>query len=192
MQNLSHVEQSVGTALQDIISHLDGDNKQLASFITLHKAIEIPNGKEKPFILVYVSYRAHKVLLSNLYRKMVMELEKKLKTIVLMVSARNIQSRWIKKNRTQKRPYSRTLTAVYESLLDELLLPGIIIGKRSRVRLDGSTYMKVTIDKSEQHFLEERVNAIVTVYKRLTTRDIQIDFAKDPAYYTLKKQQAQK
>ena len=106
-----------------------------------------------------------------------------------MVAHRNIESRWIKKNRTQKRPFSRTLTSVYESILDELLLPGNIIGKRIRVRLDGSQFMKVTVDKSEQHFLEERVGAIVNAYKRLTTRNIVIDFAKEPVYYTLKKGQ---
>ena len=106
-----------------------------------------------------------------------------------MVAARNIDSRWIKKNRTQKRPYSRTLTSVYECLLDELLLPGAIIGKRTRVRLDGSQFTKITVDKTEQHFLEERSAAIVNAYKRLTTRDIVIDFAKEPVYYTLKKGQ---
>jgi len=157
--------------------------------MTIKKAIEIPNGKEKPSILIYIAFRAQKALLTNLYKKLVVELEKKLKTTVLMVAARNIDSRWIKKNRTQKSPFSRTLTSVYETLLDELLLPGSIIGKRTRVRLNGTQFMKVTVDKTEQHFLEERVGAIVNAYKRLTTRDIVIDFAKEPVYYTLKKGQ---
>ena len=74
-------------------------------------------------------------------------MEKKLKTIVLLVSARKIESRWIKRNKTQKRPYSRTLTSVYESLLTELLLPGIVIGDRTRVRLDGTSVRKLTLDK---------------------------------------------
>ena len=41
----SHVEQQVGTALVDIVSHFDGDNKRVGSFIEVNRAIEIPNGK---------------------------------------------------------------------------------------------------------------------------------------------------
>ncbi len=66
-----------------------------------------------------------------------------------MLSTRKIQSRWVKENRTQKRANSRTLSAVYSSILDELLLPGIIIGSRTRVRLDGSSFSKIVLDKSE-------------------------------------------
>lgn len=150
----SPIEQQTGTALQEILSQLDGDNKKYASSFEINKVVEIPNGKEKPAALVYLTYRSSKVLLTPLYKKLVSELEKKLKTTVLLVATRNINSRWIKKNRTQKRPYSRTLTSVQESLLTELLLPGVIIGDRVRVRLDGSQVRKLVVDKSEQHFLE--------------------------------------
>ena len=146
-------------------------------------------GKEKAALLVYFSHKSHKVLLTALYKKIVAELEKKLKTTVLLVSARNIQSRWIKKNRTQKRPYSRTLTSVQEEILTELLLPGSVISDRTRVRLDGSQVRKVVLDKTEQHFLEERTQAIKNAYKKLTTREIEISFDKEPVYYTLKQGQ---
>ena len=185
----SPIEQQAGNALIDIISHFDGDNKRLGSFIEINRAIEIPMGKEKPAVLVYLSHKSHKVLLTNLFKKIVSELEKKLKTTVLLVAARNIQSRWIKKNRTQKRPFSRTLVSVQEALLTELLLPGTIISDRVRVRLDGSSVRKVVLDKSEQHFLEERTEAIKNAYRKLTTRDIEISFDKDPVYYTLKQGQ---
>ena len=79
------------------------------------------------------------------------------------------------------------MTAVYSAILDELLLPGIIIGFRTRVRLDGSSFSKVTLDKGEQHFLEDRVAAIKAAYRKLTTRDIEIDFQKESTFYTLKK-----
>jgi len=185
----SALEQQVGTAIQEIVAHLEGDNKRFGQFIEVNKVVEIANGKEKPIALVYFSHKTHKVLLTPLYKKIVSELEKKLKTTVLLVSARNIQSRWVKKNRTQKRPYSRTLTSVQESILDELLLPGTVISDRVRVRLDGSQIRKLTLDKTEQHFLEERTEAIKNAYKKLTTRDIEIAFDKEPVYYTLKQGQ---
>jgi hypothetical protein len=71
-------------------------------------------------------------------------------------------------------------------------LPGIIISDRVRVRLDGSQVRKVTLDKSEQHFLEERTDAIKNAYKKLTTRDIEISFDKDPTFYVLKQGEKQK
>lgn len=79
----------------------------------INRVIEIPLGKEKPATLVYVNFRSSRTLLTNLYKKLVNDLEKKLKTTVLIVAARNIESRWIKANRTQQRSYSRTLTNVY-------------------------------------------------------------------------------
>ena len=185
--SFSHIQQQAGNALLDIISHYDGENKRIASFIEVNKVVEVPNGKEKASVLMYFAYRSHKVLLLPIFKKLVAELEKKLKTTVLLVSARNIESRWIKKNKTQKRPYSRTLTSVYEAVLEELLLPGSIISDRTRVRIDGSSVRKIVLDKVDQHFLEERTDAIVNAYKKLTNREIEISFEKEATYYNLKK-----
>lgn len=168
--NFSHLEVQVGQALQDTVNHYDGDNKKFAQSIKINKVIEIPMGKDKPAFLVFVNFRSQRLLLTPLYKKLVSDLEKKLKTTILIVAARNIESRWIKKNRTQQRSNSRTLTNVYSEYLNELLLPGSIISSRTRVRLDGSSVMKLTIDKADQHLVEERVSAIKAAYKKLTTR----------------------
>ena len=71
-------------------------------------------------------------------------------------------------------------------------MPGIIISDRVRVRLDGTQVRKITLDKSEQHFLGERADAIKTAYKKLTTREIEISFDKDPTFYVLKQGEKQK
>lgn len=111
--NLSHLEVQVGQALQDTVNHYDGENKKVASAIKINKVVEIPLGKEKAATLVYVNYRSSRTLITNLYKKLVNDLEKKLKSTVLIVASRAIESRWIKVNRTQQRSYSRTLTNVY-------------------------------------------------------------------------------
>lgn len=185
--NLSTLEVQVGQALQDVVSHYDTENKKTASTIKLSKVVEIPLGKEKPAFLLFVNFRSQRLLLTNLYKKLVNDLEKKLKSTVLIIASRNIESRWIKKNRTQQRSYSRTLTNVYQEYLNELLLPGSITSSRTRVRLDGTSITRITLDKADQHFLEERVPIIRAAYKKLTSKDIEIDFQKEPTFYVLKK-----
>ena len=58
----------------------------------------------------------------------------------------------------QKRPRSRTLTAVHESILDDVCFPAEIVGKRIRVRLDGSRLIKVHLDKNQQTNIEHKVS----------------------------------
>lgn len=111
--NLSHLEVQVGQALQDTVNHYDGDNKKIGSAIRINRVVEIPMGKDKPAFLIFVNFRSQRTLLTGLYKKLVNDLEKKLKTTVLIVAARSIESRWIKANRTQQRSNSRTLTNVY-------------------------------------------------------------------------------
>lgn len=53
--------------------------------------------------------------------------------------------------------FSRTLTWVYDAILDDLVFPAEIVGKRIRVKLDGKQMMKVHLDKAQQTNIEHKV-----------------------------------
>jgi len=93
---LTHIESQVGAALIEAVNHFDAENKKLAASVIINKVQEVTYDKDKSFILIHIGYRTNKILLTPAYKKLVTELEKKLKKTVLLLSARRIQSRWVK------------------------------------------------------------------------------------------------
>jgi hypothetical protein len=93
---LSHVESQVGSALIEAVNHLDAESKKLGTSVIINKVQELTYDKDKSLILIYVGYRTNKILLTPAFKKLVTELEKRLKKTVLLLSARRIQSRWVK------------------------------------------------------------------------------------------------
>lgn len=58
---------------------------------------------------------------------------------------------------------SRTLTAVHDAILEELVYPSEIVGKRTRVKLDGSKLIKVWVQLSVLYFSMLQYAQISTV-----------------------------
>lgn len=72
------------------------------------------------------------------------ELEKKLsdRYIVFVAQRRMLRKESRKQKLGQKRPRSRTLTAVHEKILEDLVFPSEIVGKRTRVGVDGGKLIR--------------------------------------------------
>jgi len=114
--------------------------------------------------------------------RLVRELEKKFSgKHIVVVAQRKILPRPTRKTRNQKqmRPRSRTLTAVHDSILDDLVYPSEIVGKRIRIKLDGSRLTKVHLDKGQQTNIEHKIDTFSAVYKKLTGKDVRFEF---PSY----------
>lgn len=94
--NLSHLENQVGAALIEAANHMDAESKRLASAVIVHKVQEIVYEKDKSLILINVTYRTNKIIFTAAYKKLITELEKRLKKTVLVISTRHIQSRFVK------------------------------------------------------------------------------------------------
>uniref|UniRef100_A0A2K5IH45 40S ribosomal protein S7 n=1 Tax=Colobus angolensis palliatus TaxID=336983 RepID=A0A2K5IH45_COLAP len=88
------------------------------------------------------------------------DLKAQLRELNITAAKRRILPKPTRKSRTknkQKRPRSRTLTAVHDAILEDLVFPSEIVGKRIRVKLDGSRLIKVHLDKAQQNNVEHKV-----------------------------------
>lgn len=110
--------------------------------------------------------------------RLVRELEKKFSDKhVLFIAQRRILARPSHKSRVQqKRPRSRTLTAVHESILEDLVFPTEIVGKRTKVKVDGSKTIKVFLDRKDHTSLEYKLDTFSSTYKKLTGKDVVFEF----------------
>lgn len=108
------------------------------------------------------------------------ELEKKLSDkFVVFVAQRRVLPKESRKSGSklgQKRPRSRTLTAVHEKTLEDLVFPSEITGKRIRVAQDGGKLGKVFLDPKDQNTLEYKLDCFSSVYKALAGKDIVFEF----------------
>ena len=184
----SPLEEQVAQALFEVEGSV-ADLKDALKHVAVAQVREIETvskGKKKNVLVVYVPFAVLRLVQKNI-AKLVPELEKRLKTTVLIVAKRTIQSKWVKTHRSQQRPRNRTLTAVYDAVLEDICQPAAIIGRRYRHKLDGSVIQKVFLDQNEEAALKDKVESITAVYKKLTTRDIQIEFKPEWHFYTLKK-----
>lgn len=130
------------------------ENRFLLKFIIMHVLFF-------QAVIIYVPIPQQKTF-QKIQIILVRELEKKFSgKHVVVIGERKILPKPTRKARNplkQKRPRSRTLTAVYDAILEDLVFPAEIVGKRIRVKLDGSQLIKVHLDKNQQTTIEHKVS----------------------------------
>ncbi|XP_005179703.1 small ribosomal subunit protein eS7 [Musca domestica] len=169
-------EKSIAQALVEL--EANSDLKPYLRDLHITRAREIEFGNKKA-VIIYVPIPQQKIF-QKIQIILVRELEKKFSgKHVVVVGERKILPKPTRKARNplkQKRPRSRTLTAVYDAILEDLVFPAEIVGKRIRVKLDGSQLIKVHLDKNQQTTIEHKVDTFTSVYKKLTGRDVTFEF----------------
>lgn len=170
-------EESVAQAFTDLEasgSEIKAELREL--FISSAKEVECAGGKTA--VVIFVPYR----LLPKFHKiqtRLVRELEKKFSgKPVIIVAQRRILPREKKGGRLQKqkRPRSRTLTSVHEQMLEDLVFPTEIVGKRIRFKVDGSRLLRVLLDPKDQQNVEYKTQTFQSVYKKLTGKDVVFEF----------------
>jgi len=170
------IEKQISQALLDLEVNSDLKAQLRELHITAAKEVDCSGGKKAVVIFVPVpQLKAFQKIQTRLVR----ELEKKFsgKHVVFIAQRRILPKPTRKANKLkQKRPRSRTLQAVHNAILDDLVYPAEIVGKRIRIRLDGSRLFKVHLDKTQQTNIEHKIDTFANVYKKLTGKEVTFEF----------------
>jgi len=168
------MEEAVAQALFD----LEATNNELKAdlrdlFINAAKEVDVSNGRKA--IVIHVPFRLLKAF-HKIQQRLVRELEKKFsgKDVVIVANRRimAVPSTGF----ARARPRSRTLTAVHANLLEDLVYPTEIVGKRIRYKVDGSKCLKVFLNPNDRNTTEYKLDTFAGVYKRLTGKDVVFEF----------------
>lgn len=174
--NPNELEKSIAEALLELQNNSDLKLQLRELHITQAREVEVKNSK---VIVIYVPIPLQKSF-QKIQTRLVRELEKKFSgKHVVFVGDRKILPKPNRNKRNplkQKRPHSRTLTSVFDATLEDLVFPAEIVGKRIRVKLDGSKLIKVHLDKNNQTTVEHKIDTFTAVYKKLTGRDVSFEF----------------
>ncbi|KAJ7326537.1 40S ribosomal protein [Desmophyllum pertusum] len=172
-------ENTISQALLELeVNSTDLRSQLRELYISGAKELDVAGKKAIVMFVPVPQIRAFQKIQTRLVR----ELEKKFSgKHVVVVAQRRILPRQTRKSRNQKqkRPRSRTLTAVHDAILEDLVFPSEIVGKRTKVKMDGSRLIKVHLDKLQQTNVDHKLDTFSTVYKKLTGKDVLFEF---PSY----------
>ncbi|EFA82102.1 40S ribosomal protein S7 [Heterostelium album PN500] len=170
----TETENTIAQALLDLEQNDFKDLKDLQ--IVSAKEYDVSEGKKA--IVIFVPFRQLKAY-HKIQQKLVWELEKKLggKTVMFIAQRRIIHKvSSTNKVKQQKVPISRTIKAVHDAMLDDLVFPTNIVGRRLRYRLDGTKLHKVYLDRKEMTVTEHKLDSFSAVYHKLTGKDVVFEF----------------
>eukprot|EP00756_Hemistasia_phaeocysticola_P038249 Hpha_TRINITY_DN16746_c3_g6::TRINITY_DN16746_c3_g6_i1::g.76758::m.76758/K02993/RP-S7e, RPS7; small subunit ribosomal protein S7e len=168
----SELERNVAQYLFD----LECNSKNLKSHLSgLHinsvKNLEVSATKTAAVVFYPLRFirKLHKI-----QKQLVTELEKKLSgRHVVLVAQRKIQ-RTVKGGKGMQR--SRTMKAVHESYLDDIVFPSDICGKRIRQKVDGSKKLKVFLDSRDKDRVDSKLDTFAAAYQKLTGHEVSFGY----------------
>ncbi|KAH9616685.1 hypothetical protein KSS87_018366 [Heliosperma pusillum] len=170
----SEFEENVAQTLFELETN-NNELKPDLKDLFINSAVQVDISNNKKAVVIHVPYRLRKGF-RKIHQRLVRELEKKFsgKDVVFIATRRIVRPP--KKGAAVKRPRSRTLTSVHENILEDLVQPAEIVGKRCRYRLDGSKIMKVYLDPKTRNDTEYKLETFSGVYRKLCGKDVVFEY----------------
>ena len=172
---VTEIEKNVSTTLEKI-KDSEKDHKSELESIKLEHANEVDMGEGKKCYLIQISTTD----LAG-FKKVHSLLTKKFETllsnpIILIPAKKRVNGKEFRTYVSKKVPRDKTLTAVFDGYLDDILFPATVVGKRTRYPTGKTRTYKVLVDPLDKEIVEYKLPALVACYKALTNRKLEIEF----------------
>merc|ERR1712216_94896 len=166
------LEDEVAKALFDIEVSPSSEIKADLRDIYISGAKEMEVKSMRKAVIIHFPFRVWKSV-RKIHGRLIRELEKKFsKKHVCFIANRTILDKNFRRKGLKIRPRTRTLTSVHESILEDIVSPTEIVGKRTRISVDGSKLLKVMLDPKDKDKsdVEAKLATFSAVYQKLTNK----------------------
>ena len=169
------------TAFEQSNKELQKDLKMVNINSAEEVEYEAADGSNAKYILIKIPFRSLQFY-KKVSSQMIEHLESKFRWPVIVIINRTIDSKKKLTHPTQKRPRSRTLKAVHLAILNDCVVPSSIVGRRTKVSSSTGVTEKVYLDPLDKFLVEDKLDAISSAYKKLTTHKVTFEFAKPTSF----------
>ena len=163
----------------------DGDKKKAVNMIIVNRVKEFTyterNEEKKKGLIIRIPMKSL-LAFRKVRNEVVKLLESKLNRFVFVVAYRKIlKSR--EKFMGNQRPISKTLKAVHHKILEDICAPSSIVGKQTRIHVDGTRSVKIFLDPLDKDTMEDRLDSMTEAYRKLLNKKVKFHFGK-PTRFT--------
>ena len=173
---VSEIQKNVSTALEKI-KDSEKEHKAELDPLKIEHANEVEMNDNQKCYLIQISTQNLSGF-KKIHSLLTQKLEEHLSNTVMIIPARKrVNGKEYRTFVSKKVPRDKTLTAVFDAYLDDILYPATILGKRIRypVGITNRNY-KVFVDPLDKETINFRLDAIKACYKALTNRKLDIEF----------------
>ena len=173
--NINEIQKNVANEFEKI-KDTEKDHKAELDTIKIEHANEVPMNEDQKCYLIQISTQnlaGFKKVHSLLTKKFEEHLAN---TVILIPKRKRVNGKEYRTFVSKKVPRDKTLTAVFDGYLDDILYPATIVGKRVRYPVGKTRTYKVIVDPLDKELVEDRIPAITACYKAITNRKLEIQF----------------
>ena len=172
---ISEIQKNVSNALEKI-KDTEKEHKAELETIKIEYANEVKMEDDQKCFLVQISTQ-NLAGFKKVHSLLTKKLEEHLSSPVIIIPSRKrVNGNEYRTFVSKKVPRDRTLTAVFDAYLDDILYPATIVGKRIRYPVGKTRTFKVLVDPLDKETIEYKLPAMTSCYRALTNRKLEIEF----------------